>query len=204
MHPDQFVLLNAQDNEIIGRSIDELLYHVQVLDLMGLDRTAKVQIHVGGVYGDKAASMDRFVENYRHLDPSITSRLVIENDERLYSVADCYEIHQRTGIPVLFDIFHHSLFNSDEPLGDILTSVRETWKEHDGLPMVDYSSQDKTKRSGAHAEQIDPEDFQKFLIASRPHDFDLMLEIKDKEKSANAALARAAHDSRLVTRSLAR
>jgi UV DNA damage endonuclease len=203
MHPDQFVLLNAHDNVILDRSIDELMYHVQVLDLMGLDRTAKVQIHVGGVYGDKAASMDRFVENYRHLDPSITSRLVIENDERLYSVANCCEIHQRTGIPVLFDFFHHSLFNHGEPLAEILTAVRETWKVHDGLPMVDYSSQEQTKRTGAHAEQIDPDDFQKFLVASRPHDFDLMLEIKDKEKSANAALAKATHDSRLVTRSLA-
>jgi UV DNA damage endonuclease len=203
MHPDQFVLLNAPDKVILGRSIDELMYQVQVLDKMGLDRTAKVQIHVGGVYGDKAASIDRFVENYRHLSPSITSRLVIENDERLYSVADCCEIYQRTGIPVIFDFFHHSLFNHGAPLVDILTSVRETWKPHDGLPMVDYSSQEQGRRSGAHAEQIDPGDFQKFLVASRSHDFDLMLEIKDKEKSANAALALAAHDSRLVTRSLA-
>ena len=56
MHPDQFVLLNAPDKGILQRSIADLVYQVQVLDLMGLDRSAKVQVHVGGVYGDKPAS----------------------------------------------------------------------------------------------------------------------------------------------------
>jgi UV DNA damage endonuclease len=200
MHPDQFVLLNTPDAGVLGRSIDELVYQVAVLDLMGLDRTAKVQIHVGGVYGDKAASMDRFVKNYSQLKPMIKSRLVIENDERLYSIADCRAIHTRTGIPVLFDIFHHELFNHGERLGDVLEVLRKSWNEHDGLPMMDYSSQQEGKRSGAHAEQIVQDSFLQFLLDSQPHDFDLMLEIKDKEKSANIAIALAAQDPRLVTR----
>jgi len=200
MHPDQFVILNAPDEGVLGRSIDELMYQAKVLDLMGLDRTAKVQIHVGGAYGDKAASMNRFVENYSRLNSSITSRLVIENDERLYSAADCCVIHNRLGIPVIFDTFHHSLLNNGESLGDIISAIRNSWKKHDGLPMVDYSSQQEGKRSGAHSEQIDPDNFREFLLDSQPFDFDLMLEIKDKEKSAAAALALAGHDSRLVTR----
>ena len=65
MHPDQFVLLNAPDTGILQRSITDLVYQVQVLDLLGLDRSAKVQVHVGGVYGDKPASIDRFVKQYR-------------------------------------------------------------------------------------------------------------------------------------------
>jgi UV DNA damage endonuclease len=200
MHPDQFVLLNAPDKGVLGRSLDELAYQVRVLDLMGLDRTAKVQIHIGGVYGDKTASMERFIENYSRLDRSIKSRLVIENDERLYSFADCYTLHNRTGIPVIFDVFHHSLLNHGESLTEILESLEKTWKKHDGLPMTDYSSQDLKKRPGAHAEQIVPADFFDYLNKSQPFDFDIMLEIKDKEKSANAALALAAHDPRLVVR----
>jgi len=50
MHPDQFVLINAKDKDIVKRSIKELDYHCSVLDAMGLDGSAKVQIHVGGVY----------------------------------------------------------------------------------------------------------------------------------------------------------
>jgi UV DNA damage endonuclease len=202
MHPDQFVLLNTPNEEVLQRSIDELAYQVRILDLMGLDRTAKVQIHVGGVYGDKSASMDRFVDNYTGLDPSIKARLVIENDERLFSVADCCEIHRRTDIPVIFDVFHHSLLNRGEATELALKDSRDTWKKHDGFPMVDYSSQEAGKRPGAHAEHLDPEDFGRFLRASGSQDFDIMLEIKDKEASAKIALALAAGDPRLVTRVL--
>jgi len=200
MHPDQFVLLNAPDAGVLERSIAELAYQTAVLDLMGLDRATKVQIHIGGVYGDKAASMDRFVENYTRLDPAIQARLVIENDERLYSVADCRAIHDRTGIPVILDTFHHALNNQGEPLADVLSVLTKTWNNNDGLPMVDYSSQQEGKRAGAHVEHIVPEDFCQFLDNSRLYDFDIMFEIKDKEKSATLALELAAGDPRIVTR----
>ena len=53
MHPGQFVLLNALNENIHSKSIDDLLYHCNVLDSLGVDDSAKVKIHAGGVYGDK-------------------------------------------------------------------------------------------------------------------------------------------------------
>ena len=200
MHPDQFVLLNAPDNGVFQRSIADLVYQTQVLDLMGLDTTAKVQIHVGGAYGDKPLSMDRFADRYELLDPVIRNRLVIENDERLYTISDCLAIHERTGIPVIADSFHHALHNNGERFAYLLEPLKATWKAHDGIPMVDYSSQEPGKRVGAHAEHIVPEDFRQFLNETRMADFDIMLEIKDKEKSARSALDIARDDSRLVIR----
>jgi len=197
MHPDQFVLLNAPDEGVLERSVADLVYQAQVLDLMGLDDSAKLQIHLGGVYRNKTASMERFIENYEQLDDAIRRRLVIENDERLYTISDCLAIHERTGIPVLFDVFHHALYNNNECMVDLLEPVRASWKKTDGLPMVDYSSQQPGKRPGAHAEHINPEDFRLFLQSSKPFDIDVMLEIKDKEKSAELALSIAHNDSRL-------
>jgi UV DNA damage endonuclease len=199
MHPDQFVLLNAPDEGVFQRSVADLVYQTQVLDLMGLDTTAKVQIHVGGVYGNKPLSMDRFADQYELLDPVIKNRLVIENDERLYMISDCLAIHERTGIPVIADSFHHALLNNGERFVDLLEPIRATWNAHDGIPMVDYSSQEAGKRTGAHAEHIVPEDFRQFLHETRMADFDIMLEIKDKEKSALSALSIARDDPRLVT-----
>ena len=199
MHPDQFVLLNAPDTGVLDRSIADLIYQVQVLDGLGLDNSAKLQIHVGGVYGDKTSSIERFIKNYERLDDSIKRRLVIENDERLYTIADCLAIHERTGIPVLFDVFHHAINNNGEQTVDLLAPLNDTWKRHDGIPMVDYSSQQPGKRAGAHAESIDQKDFRSFLQSTVPFDIDIMLEIKDKEKSALAALTLVDDDPRLVT-----
>jgi UV DNA damage endonuclease len=198
MHPDQFVLLNTPDEGVLSRSIDELTYHAQVLDLMGLDLSAKIQIHVGGVYGDKIKSMDRFVRQADQLDPTIRNRLVIENDERSYSISDCLAINEQTGIPVIMDSFHHALLNDGKEFADLLDPARRTWKRADGIPMVDYSSQEPGKRAGAHAEHIIPADFHQFLTITKPVDFDVMLEIKDKERSALEALCIARGDPRLV------
>ncbi|MFA4861760.1 UV DNA damage repair endonuclease UvsE [Methanoregula sp.] len=198
MHPDQFVLLNTPDWDVLARSIAELRYHAEILDLMGLDETAKIQIHVGGVYGDKPASMERFVNNYDLLDASIRCRLVIENDERLYSADNCLALHDRTGVPILFDSFHHSLNNNGERIPDLLELIRTSWKEQDGIPMVDYSSQQPGKRVGAHTEHIDAGNFSAFLAETRDFDLDIMLEIKDKEASARTALSLARDDPRLI------
>jgi UV DNA damage endonuclease len=156
---------------------------------MELDNDAKIQIHVGGVYGDKEASIARFVRNYETLPDTVKRRLVIENDERLFSLQDCLAIHRATGIPVLLDIFHHHCFNSGETLQEALRLALSTWREEDGIPMVDYSVQQEGARRGKHSESIDIRDFSTFLDKTAGLEFDLMLEIKDKENSALSALA---------------
>lgn len=188
MHPDQFVLINAKDPGIVERSVRELAYHADVLDLMGLGADAKIQIHVGGVYGEKQESMGRFIAEYRRLPAAVGRRLVIENDDRNYTARDCLAVHGETGIPVLFDNFHHILNNAGESVGDAFRSCAATWQAHDGPPMADYSSQKPGARRGAHAETLDTADFTRFIAETKPADFDIMLEIKDKETSALKAL----------------
>ncbi|HOT00039.1 MAG TPA: UV DNA damage repair endonuclease UvsE [Acidobacteriota bacterium] len=197
MHPDQFTLINAQEPEIVRRSVRELEYHVRVLELLELDDAAKVQVHVGGVYGDRAESLARFARNWARLPAAVRRRLVVENDDRNYPVSDCLELHVRCGIPVLFDTFHHAIRNRGEPMAGALAAAARTWSASDGPPMVDYSSQAPDARPGTHSHSLDAADFQTFLRDTRPYDFDLMLEIKDKERSALRALALAVGDPRL-------
>lgn len=198
MHPDQFTLINSQDRGVFGRSVKELLYHCQVLDLMRLDSSAKIQIHVGGVYGDKPKSMERFIKRFGRLDRKIQQRLAIENDDRNYTLRDCLNIHEKTGIPVIFDSFHHELNSSGESVAGAFEDVTETWSKGDGVPMIDYSFQQSGKRKGKHAESIDLRRFKRFLRETTPRDFDIMLEIKDKERSALKALRAASGDRRLI------
>ncbi|NIQ13112.1 MAG: UV DNA damage repair endonuclease UvsE, partial [Candidatus Dadabacteria bacterium] len=188
MHPDQFTLINAKDPEIVRRSIEELNYHCEVLDLMGLDHTAKIQIHVGGVYGDKEASIKRFVGNYIKLPEKIKKRLVVENDDRSYSLKDCLKINKRCGVPILFDTFHHECLNDGENMREALLKAKSTWKEEDGELMIDYSTQKAEARRGTHTQHIDIGHFRDLLQKTRDINFDIMLEIKDKEESALKAI----------------
>ncbi len=196
MHPDQFIVLNSNKDGVYHNSVEELRYHAQVLNLLGLKEDAKIQLHVGGVYGDKGKSMERFAERYRELDDEIKKRLIIENDDVSYTLKNCLEINEMCGVPVLFDSFHHEVNSSGESIGEALTKVCGTWNASDGLPMVDYSSQEPGEKKGKHGESMDEEDFKEFICRSRPHDFDLMLEIKDKEKSALRAVEILSEDGR--------
>ncbi len=189
MHPDQFVLINALKYDIVKRSIKELDYHCKVLDAMSLPISAKVQIHIGGVYGDREASKKRFIDRYKRLPDNILQRLAIENDHYMYSLKDCLDINRQTGIPIIFDSFHHECFNNKENMHDAITSASKTWKKKDGILMLDYSSQKPDARIGTHTMHIDKRHFSNFLEQNKDcPDFDIMLEIKDKEKSALIAL----------------
>ena len=77
-------------------------------------------------------------------------------------------------------------------------ALTATWKHDDGLPMVDYSRQSLSGQRGKHAESLVPKHFLLFLAESKPYDFDVMLEIKDKESSALKAVKLAMGDSRFV------
>jgi UV DNA damage endonuclease len=144
MHPDQFTLINSIKDEIFERSKKELQYHAQILDLMKLDTSAKIQIHVGGAYGDKKASMERFAKRFRRLPDSVVRRLVIENDDKLYDLGDCLKISEEIQIPILLDVFHHKLNNSTaQTMKESLKLAAKSWNEkRDGVSMVDYSSQE--------------------------------------------------------------
>jgi len=189
MHPDQFVLLNTPREQVLKNSLSELSYHAELLDLMGADLTCKIQIHLGGVYGDRKAGMERFVQRYGELPEAVRRRLVIENDDRSYGLAECLEVSSRCGVPVVLDVLHHRVLNRGESLREALNAAASTWSSGDGPPMVDYSSQRKGGRPGAHADELDAGDFRRFLQAARGLDPDVMLELKDKERSALAALS---------------
>ncbi|WP_324672092.1 UV DNA damage repair endonuclease UvsE [Hymenobacter sp. GOD-10R] len=190
LHPDQFVVLNSPDEGIVQRSISELVYQGSMLDLMELDSTAKLQIHVGGLYGDRDLAISRFIATYQTLPEAVRVRLVIENDDRLFSLQDCLRVHEAVGIPILFDNFHHECLNHGEPMAEALQLASNTWHPtHDGPLMMDYSSQQLGERKGKHTSSLEEDLFREFLPNVGDLEPDIMLEIKDKEASALRAVA---------------
>jgi UV DNA damage endonuclease len=199
IHPDLFMMLNHPDPKQLNQSIRDLSHQAALLDLMGLDQGHKIQIHAGErFHGDKAASIDRFVERFALLDDRIKRRVVIENENVLCTVKDCLAIHIRTGLPIVPDVLHHEITAGDEGIHRVLEQCGETWGGCDGPMMVDYSSQQPGKMSGKHAETLNFVHFRSFVEATAGFDFDLMMENKDREKSALEAYNLLKADPRVL------
>jgi UV DNA damage endonuclease len=194
LHPSQYVLLSAVDPAINAKGIADVNAQAELLDSMEQGPEAVVVLHLGGGYGDKDAAMARFVENYARLSESGRRRLVIENDESIYSVQDCLRVHEAVGVPVIFDHQHHLLNPGTLEMRDTIRAALATWpagvtpKVHFSSPKLDSRTVVRGKKEvpappllSQHADYVHPWEFAAFLRAAGPAPFDVMLEAKMKD-----------------------
>ncbi len=192
MHPGQYTVLSSPDAEVVKRSIADLIYHADFLELLGMDRTSRIILHLGGAYGDKASATERFAAAVKDLPHSVQERLTLENDERTYHIADVIEAAKVTGLPVIFDNLHHCLNSPDQSRtgamseGDWIRRARITWRAEHGKQKLHYSQPDSTKRPGAHSLTIGVAEFARWYQENALDSLgvDVMLEVKDKNLSA--------------------
>jgi UV DNA damage endonuclease len=200
-HPSQFVLLNSPDPELTAKSVWDLVSQAEMLDRMELGPEAVVVTHVGGTYGDREASRARWVAAWDALPEPVRRRLVLEHDDLRFSAADTLWIHERTGVPLVFDHQHFRCLNPDGlELRRTLARMLESWPA--GVrPKVHFSSPRtelrrvvrKDRRTGkpkeallppvwtGHADFVHPWEFIGFMREAGGLDFDVMLEAKAKD-----------------------
>ena len=183
-HPGPFNVLTSPHPHVVDNCIKDLSIHGEVFDMMGLYRSPynKINIHIGGAYGDKESAMKRFCENFKRLPKSVRSRLTVENEDKatMYSVKDLYYgVYQHIGIPIVFDYHHHKFCTGDMTEQKALEMAIETWGNI--KPVVHYSEsrrdekKDETIRVQAHSDYI----YDK--IETYGHEIDIMVEAKAKE-----------------------
>lgn len=177
-HPGPFNVLCSPSDNVVQKTINDLNKHSQIMDLMGLSTTPynKINIHVGGVYGDKSLALSRWVTNFHLLDTNTKSRLTIENDDKssAYTVRDLMFIHQQTGIPIVFDYHHHSCHPDGMSHQEALTLAISTWPKNI-TPIVHVSEPRDDKNFRAH------HDYVLNKIDTYGYDVDIMMEAKAKE-----------------------
>jgi UV DNA damage endonuclease len=185
MHPGQFTILNSPRPEVVANSVKELEYHAAVLEALGVDDSHKIVIHLGGIYEDKRESLSRFIENCKGLERRIKERLVIENDERCYTIADALGASKAIAVPVVFDVFHHRWNPALEQLSvrSIIGRAAKTWRKRDGRVKIHYSNQWPGGPAGAHSKSINVGKFLQFYDTIHDLELDIMLEVKDKQRS---------------------
>ncbi|MBU5483107.1 UV DNA damage repair endonuclease UvsE [Clostridium sp. MSJ-11] len=185
MHPGQYTVLNSLSEDIVNRSIKDIEYHTMFLDSLGVNYSNKIVLHMGGAYGDKKLSMERFKNNFKRLSTSAQKRLVLENDERIFNIDEVIMICESINIPTVFDNLHNK-FNpgANDDINIILKNVAKTWKKEDGNIKIHYSDGDESKKHGAHSQHVNTENFINYYNKVKNFPVDIMLEVKDKELSA--------------------
>lgn len=131
-HPGPFTIICSPSSLTNEKGAKELRQHAEIMDLMFLPHSpmSAINIHVGGAYGDKEATLKRFCENFVNLPDSVKSRLVLENDDKgsMYSVKDLYEgIYKSVGVPITFDYHHHRFCDGGLTEEEALRLAAETW-----------------------------------------------------------------------------
>lgn len=181
-HPGPFNVLVSPNQQVVDNTIKELTHHGEVMDLLGLDQSPyyKINIHCNGVYGDKQVAMKRFIDNFGLLPDSVAKRLTVENDDKasMYSVDDLMFIHDKTGIPLVFDYHHHKFCDGGMSEQEALALAVSTWK--DIKPVVHYS-ESKRDHENSNAKPQAHSDYVTNEILTYGHDVDIMLEAKAKE-----------------------
>jgi UV DNA damage endonuclease len=183
-HPGPFNVLTSPHEHVVENCINDLSIHGEVFDMMGLSRTPynKINIHIGGAYGDKISAMERFCKNFERLPESVKSRLTVENDDKatMYSVKDLYEgVYKVIGIPIVFDYHHHRFCTGDLSEQQALELAISTWG--DIVPVVHYSEsrnieqEDDKIRPQAHSDYVYD------YIDTYGNEVDIMVEAKAKE-----------------------
>ncbi|MBB3996701.1 UV DNA damage repair endonuclease UvsE [Aureimonas pseudogalii] len=200
-HPSQFIVLNSPDAALVARSTADLLSQAEMLDAMEQPPEAVMVIHVGGTYGDVAASRARWVETYATLPEPVRRRLVLEHDDLRFSAADVLWIHERTGVPLIFDHQHFWCLNPERAdMRETLKAILATWpsgvrpKVHFSSPRTEMREQVRVDRVTkkkvtslvppvftGHADFCNPFEFATFMRTAEGLTFDVMLEAKSKD-----------------------
>jgi len=182
-HPDHYTLLNSPRDEVIAASLRDLEYHHQIFQAMKMDSSAKLVIHVGGSYKNKKESVQRFKENFALMPADIRSQIVLENDDKIFTVADVLDLCYQMNIPMVLDIHHHWCNNQGDNISDYFADIISTWKQEPFPPKVHVSSPRNKKNIRAHADYVDVEFFMSFINQIRDYntDIDIMIEAKQKD-----------------------
>lgn len=190
-HPGQFTQLGSPRPEVITASIRDLEYHCELLDLLKLpeqqNRDAVMILHMGGIFGDKEATINRFKENYVKLPQGIKNRLVLENDDVCYSVHDLLPVCEEMNIPMVLDYHHNNIIYDKDQMREgtldimnLYERIKATWTKKGIKQKMHYSEPcpgavtDRQRRK--HSPRV-------YSLPPCAEDMDLMIEAKDKEQA---------------------
>lgn len=182
MHPDQYAVLNSTNQEVVKNTFKILNYHYEVLSTLEVENKIIV-MHVGSSVFGKKPSITRFINNFNKLPEKIRKSIIIENDDKTFTVKDTLYLCNKINVPMVLDYHHHMCNNNGENIEQYLEEIFSTWKNIN--PKVHFSSpKNHTKKDfRSHHDYVDAKEFINFIekIKKLDYDVDIMIEAKAKD-----------------------
>lgn len=182
-HPDQFNVINSIKENVVNNTITNLKFQSQLFEDINY-KNGKMVIHIGGAQGGKEESMKRFIDNLKYFPNDIVKKLILENDDKIFTATDVLDICKDTKLPMVLDVHHHICKNEGTDLKKILKNIFNTWDNDILPPKVHFSTPREFENDRKHADYINAKDFLEFLHLAKEvvdRDFDIMIEAKKKD-----------------------
>lgn len=173
-HPDQFIVLSSPHEGVVRRSIADLVYQTEVAEWVNAD---VINVHAGGVYGDKAAALGRLARVLKGLPKAVRTRLTLENDDRSYTPMDLLPFCRHNGVPLVYDVHHHRCLPDGLSEAQVTARALATWNRE---PLFHASSPLNGWQAGnprPHHDHLDLAD-----LPTQWLDLDITVDIEAKAK----------------------
>lgn len=182
-HPDHFNVINSIKDSVVENTIKSLKFQSQIFEDINYEE-GKMIIHIGSSQGGKEESIKRFIDNLRYFPDEVVNRLILENDDKVFTAQDVIHISKETKLPMVLDVHHHICKNNEEKIEYILKDIFDTWNEEVLPPKIHFSSPRDFEKDRKHADLINPREFLNFIYLVKKEvnrDFDVMIEAKKKD-----------------------
>ena len=181
-HPDEFNVINSINPKVVENTKINLLRQAQWFEDFKYD-LGKMVIHIGGATNGKESGIERFITNFKTFPEEVTSKIIIENDDKTYTAKETLFLCNELKRPMVLDIHHHNCNNTDDNIYDLIPDIFTTWKNEKLPPKLHFSSPRDGENDRKHSDFINAQDFVNFLenIKHFNTDIDIMLECKEKD-----------------------
>lgn len=181
-HPDEFNVINSLREDVVENTKRNLWHHVHLFEDLEYP-LGKMVIHIGSSQGGKVPASKRFISNFKNFPREITSKLMLENDDKTFTVKEVLHICQEISAPMVLDVHHHLCNNTDNSLSNMIHDIFGTWGNEALPPKFHFSSPKDREKDRKHADFIDAKAFIDFIeiCKSVNKNFDVMIEAKSKD-----------------------
>lgn len=179
VHIDEYCVLNSINETVVLNSI-KILNNLKItMDMFKCPYN--IIMHIGSKTNGIKDSIKRFKNNFNLLNDNIKSKIILENDDKVYNVYQTLKLCEDLNIPMCLDYHHHLCNKCTKPIENYLERIYNTFK--DIKPKMHYSSPKSKKEFRTHNDYINSLEFINFLNILKKYNIntDIMLEAKAKD-----------------------